>query len=171
VAELQKLGFEVTIFYYNPNIWPVEEYQARLMELKKYLAALPAVKIIEGDYENTKWLEAVRGLEKELERGKRCDICYKLRLERTARLAAELKYEYFGSSLSISPHKKAEKISQQGQTLAKKYGLEFLDRDWKKLGGFQAACQIAKERNFYRQNYCGCAFSVRTQKTNNKIQE
>jgi epoxyqueuosine reductase len=161
IKELMSTGFEVTIFYYNPNIQPKEEYDARLLELKKYLAELPTVKIIEGDYESKEWLAKIKGLENEPERGRRCDVCYEFRLARTAQKAKELGCEYFGSSLSISPHKKADKISELGGKIAQEHGLKFLDRDWKKMGGFQHACQIAKEHDFYRQNYCGCVFSKR----------
>lgn len=159
IDELGRQGFVVTVFYYNPNIQPKDEYITRLTELKKYLSERPEVKIIEGEYEIEKWLEQIKGLENEPERGVRCDICYEMRLRATAKQAKKLGYEYFGSSLSISPHKKAEKISELGQKIAEEYGLKFLDRDWKKSGGFQAACQIAKEHDFYRQHYCGCVFS------------
>ena len=159
IEELRNQGFEVTLFFDNPNIQPKEEYDARLLELKKYLQTIPRVEIIEGAYDVLDWLKAIKGLESEPERGKRCDVCYDLRLRRTAKKAKELGYEYFGSSLSISPHKKADKISELGQKIAKEYGLKFLDRDWKKMGGFQRACEIAKEHAFYRQNYCGCVFS------------
>lgn len=162
IRELLEAGFEVTVFYDNPNIQPKEEYDARLRELKKYLQELPGVKIIEGEYDVLEWLEKIKGLENEPERGRRCDVCYEFRLRRTAKRAGELGYEYFGSSLSISPHKKADKISELGQKIAKEYGLKFMDRDWKKMGGFQAACRLAKEHNFYRQNYCGCVFSKKT---------
>ncbi|HOZ36297.1 MAG TPA: epoxyqueuosine reductase QueH [bacterium] len=160
IEELERLGFAVTVFYYNPNVQPREEYDARLAELKKYLATThQGVKIVQGEYEVEKWFDQIKGLENEPERGRRCDVCYELRLRKTAQKAKELGCEYFGSSLSVSPHKKADKISELGNKIAAKYGLKFLDRDWKKTGGFQAACQIAKKHNFYRQNYCGCVFS------------
>ncbi|HRY63511.1 MAG TPA: epoxyqueuosine reductase QueH [Patescibacteria group bacterium] len=168
IEELVKQGFEVTIFYYNPNVQPREEYDARLAELKKYLQEWPMVEIIEGEYEVEKWLEQIKGLESEPERGRRCDVCYEMRLRKTAEQAKKLGYEYFGSSLSISPHKKAEKISELGQKIAAEMGVKFLDRDWKKMGGWQQACALAKEHNFYRQNYCGCVFSKSKMKNQNE---
>ncbi|NMC51895.1 epoxyqueuosine reductase QueH [Candidatus Kuenenbacteria bacterium] len=161
IEELLGGGFEVTIFYYNPNIHPEPEYKARFQELKKYLQELPVIKIIGGEYEIEQWFKKIKGFEREPERGKRCDLCYELRLKKTAAEAKKMGYEYFGSSLSISPHKKAEKISELGNKIAKEYGLKFLDRDWKKMGGFQKACELSREHNFYRQNYCGCVFSRR----------
>ena len=161
VEELKKEGFDVTLFFYNPNIHPHGEYQARLKELKKYLGDFPEVELIEGDYQVEKWFELTRGLEKEPERGRRCDICYQLRLEQTARFAKNNGYQYFGSSLSISPHKKAEKISSIGAQLAEEFKINFYDRDWKKQDGFKRSCAISRQHGFYRQDYCGCIYSKR----------
>ncbi len=159
LKELLDQGYQITLFYYNPNIHPPKEYQARLVELKKYLNKLGKINLIEGEYEVEKWFKLIKGLEQEPERGKRCDICYQLRLEMTARLAKAKGFDYFGSTLSISPHKKAAVISQLGQQLARKYKINFFDRDWKKKDGFKISCQISRQENFYRQNYCGCIFS------------
>ncbi len=159
LRELLSQGYQVTLFYYNPNIHPFEEYRARLAELKNYLAKLGNLELIEGDYEVEKWFKLIKGLEHEPERGKRCDICYRMRLERTAQLAKQKKFDYFGSTLSISPHKKADVISRLGEELAAKYQIKFFDRDWKKKDGFKISCQISREENFYRQDYCGCIFS------------
>ena len=169
IQELINQGFQITLFYYNPNIQPEDEYRARLNELKKYFKKLPEVRLIEGEYEDKKWFELVKGLENEPERGKRCDVCYAIRLRKTADLARAKNFDYFGSTLSISPYKKADKISQLGNALAKEFGVKFFGQDWKKMGGFKRACQISKQENFYRQDYCGCTFSKhKTQLTRNK---
>ncbi len=159
IEQLQQMGFSVSLFYYNPNIHPAKEYQARLEELKAYLNKRSDIKLIVATYEVTKWFALIKGLEKEPERGKRCDVCYKMRLEKTAQTAKEKGFNYFGSTLSISPHKKADKISALGKQLAQKYHINFFDRDWKKQNGFKISCQISKQENFYRQDYCGCIFS------------
>jgi len=159
IEELINQGYKVTLFYYNPNIQPASEYQTRLDELKKYLETNKKINMIEGLYEPKKWFVLIKGLENEPERGKRCDVCYQMRLTKTAEMAKEKKFNYFGSTLSISPHKKAAKISELGKLLAKKYGVGFFDKDWKKNEGFKQACRISKEENFYRQNYCGCIYS------------
>ncbi len=152
-------GYQVTLFYYNPNIHPRKEYELRLKELKGYIKKYKNVKIIEGIYEPKKWFKLIKGLENEPERGKRCDICYQMRLEQTAKLAKEKNFDYFASALSISPHKKADKLSELGQLLAQKYQIKFFDKDWKKNDGFKISCQISRQENFYRQDYCGCIYS------------
>ena len=159
IKKLADQGYQVTLFYYNPNIHPTDEYQLRLNELKKYLNKLKNIKIIEGKYEPKKWFELIKGLEDEPEKGKRCDICYQMRLAETAKIARGKRFDYFGSTLSISPHKKAVKISELGNIIAKEYGVKFFDKDWKKMEGFKQACLIAKQENFYRQDYCGCVYS------------
>lgn len=159
IQELINQGFQVTLFYYNPNIHPQEEYESRLNELKKYLKKFPDIKLIRGEYEVKKWFKLTKGLEYEPERGKRCDVCYEMRLRKTAELAKEKDFDYFGSTLSISPHKKADKISSIGNKLAKEFKLKFFDKDWKKMDGFKQACDISKQEDFYRQDYCGCIYS------------
>lgn len=164
IQELINQGFKVTLFYYNPNIHPQNEYFARLNELKKYIGKYRKVGLIEGEYEDKKWFALVRGLENEPERGKRCDVCYETRLRKTGELAKQKGFDCFGSTLSISPHKKANKISQLGRLLAKEFDINFFDKDWKKMNGFKRACEISKEEGFYRQNYCGCVFSKKYKK-------
>lgn len=159
IKELLDQNYQVTLFYYNPNIHPTDEYQIRLNELKKYLSKFKSVEIIEGKYNPKEWFKLSKGLENEPEKGKRCDVCYEMRLTKTAQLAKEKNFTYFGSTLSISPHKKADKISELGNLLAKKYKVKFFDKDWKKNDGFKYACAIAKKENFYRQDYCGCVYS------------
>lgn len=158
---LIKQGYAVTLFFYNPNIQPEVEYYRRLDELKKYLPSHGNLRLIEGRYEPLNWLSAVKGLANEPERGKRCELCYEYRLAATAQLTAEKNFDYFGSTLSISPHKDAHKINSLGEMLAEKFAVKFFVKDWKKNDGFKTACQLAREANFYRQNYCGCIFSRR----------
>jgi predicted adenine nucleotide alpha hydrolase (AANH) superfamily ATPase len=159
IKELRNQGFKITLFYYNPNIHPVSEYRARLNELKKYLDKMPEVQLIQGEYENKIWFELVRGLENEPEGGKRCGICYAMRLKKTADLAKTKNFDYFASTLSISPHKKTNRINELANKLAQELGIKFFERDWKKMDGFKRACEISKKENFYRQNYCGCIYS------------
>lgn len=166
IRELVSQGYQVTLFYYNPNIHPKSEYDIRFDELNKYISKIEGVTIIEGEYEVKEWFKKIKGLEREPERGKRCDICYEMRLRATAKKAADEAYDYFGSTLSISPHKKADKISEIGNKLADEYNLKFFDRDWKKMDGFKKSCAIAREENFYRQDYCGCVFSKGDRKIN-----
>jgi epoxyqueuosine reductase len=163
IKELISEGYQVTLFYYNPNIHPKSEYTARLGELSAYLGKIPGVGIIEGEYEDKKWFEQMKGLEREPERGKRCDKCYEMRLGKTAEMARSNGYDSFGSTLSISPHKKAIKISEIGNKLASEFGVEFFDRDWKKLDGFKKSCDIARNEDFYRQDYCGCSYSKKVE--------
>jgi len=155
-------GFKITLFFYNPNIHPEKEYEKRLTELKKYVAKFPAVNLVAGKYEKEKWLAQTKSLAQELEGGKRCDVCYRIRLKKTAQTAKQKNFNYYGSTLSISPHKKAAKISELGNKLAKEIGIAFLDRNWRKKEGFKKACLIAKVEKFYRQNYCGCIYSQLT---------
>ena len=152
--------FDVTLFYHNPNIHPQEEYLKRLEELRKY-AEKYDLKLIETDYEPEVWHNYIKGYEKEPEGGKRCFLCYKLRLETTAKYAAENGFDYFTSTLSISPHKNAAKINEIGKELAEKHKLNFIEADFKKQDGFKKACELSRKEGFYRQEYCGCAYSMR----------
>ncbi|MCB9803154.1 epoxyqueuosine reductase QueH [Candidatus Nomurabacteria bacterium] len=159
---LQQLmsSWDLTVYFYDPNIHPRAEYNQRRDEMKNYTAKL-GLDFIEGPYDSLAWLEKTKGLEDEPERGKRCDQCFDLRLGETARFAKLEKYDAFATVLTISPHKDAQKISLIGQKLAQSFGLEFLDRDWKKKDGFKISCALSKEQGFYRQDYCGCLYSKR----------
>ena len=139
-------GFSVTPFFYNPNIHPQEEYEKRLEELKKFIGD----NLFIGDYDPEKWFAATKGFEHEPERGRRCKICYRIRLEKTAQLARQQNCGYFASTLSISPHKPANIINAVGLELAEKYSVNFLAVDWKKQDGFKKSCQLSKEFKFYR---------------------
>ena len=160
IKELQKDGHEVTVYYYNPNIFPEKEYQVRLNEMKRYSKKL-GVDLIEGKYEHDEWLLAVKGFEAEPEGGARCEKCFMKRLSEVAQKAQEDGFEAFASTLTISPHKNAEVINRIGHELADFYNLEFIDTVWRKNEGYKKSCEISKEEDFHRQNYCGCEFSIR----------
>ena len=152
--------YDVTLFYFNPNIFPEGEYQKRLQELRKYLQKIK-LDLIQGKYDHQAWLEKIKGYENEPERGRRCEICYRVRLEKTALEAKKLGFDIFCSTLSISPHKDAQMINKIGQELSKEYNVPYLASDWKKQNGFKKSCDISREEGFYRQSYCGCEFSIR----------
>lgn len=147
-------AFDFTMLYYNPNIDTIEEYTLRAEQLDK----LSAKKII-CDYNPSEFLAAVCGLENQPEGGKRCFECIKMRLEYTAKYASLHGYEWFCSSLSVSPHKNAELINSIGFALSQKYGVKFLPNDFKKRNGYINSVSISNKLGIYRQRYCGCAFS------------
>lgn len=154
--------FRVTVLYYNPNIQPRAEYDLRLENQRKIIAALPtpsAVDILECDYDGEKYDAAVKGLEAEPEGGARCTVCFRLRLEETAKRASELGYDWFCTTLTVSPHKDAERLNQIGRTLGERYGVPFLPSDFKKREGYKRSIQLSKEYELYRQDYCGCLYS------------
>ena len=158
--------FDITIFYYNPNIYPYEEYLKRKEEQKKVIkelnkASINNINIIDCDYDNNLYEKKIKGLEKEPERGKRCEICYKLRMEKTAILAIENNYDYFCTTLSVSPYKNVYLINQIGETLEKKYKIKWLYSDFKKKDGYKKSIELSKKYNLYRQDYCGCIYSKR----------
>ncbi len=159
VSQILKKEFRVSLFFYNPNIFPLQEYEKRLEEIKK-VAKLYSIKVIIGEYNHLKWREMVRGYESEPERGSRCMLCYRERLDKTASHAASNGFQYFTSTLTTSPHKSADAIFTFGHELAKKYGINFLDRDFKKKEGFKKAAALSKSLELYRQDYCGCEFSL-----------
>ncbi len=151
-------SFRAAAFYYNPNIHPEAEYSLRLAEFRRY-AAREGMEILEGAYEPEAWLQAVKGMEDEKEGGARCEICFRLRLEETARKAKSLSAEHIATTLTAGPAKKADLINRIGEEVAGKYGLAFLKEDFKKKDGFKKSLEICKEFNIYRQGYCGCSFS------------
>ncbi len=156
-------SFAVDVFYFNPNITDETEYFKRLSEQKNFVNAVynGKVKVVEGCYNPQTFLYAIKGLEKELEGGSRCKICYYLRMQETAKTAKELGYDYFTTTLSVSPHKNAEWINEIGVELEKKYGVKYLFADFKKEGGYLRSIELSKQYNLYRQDYCGCEFSKR----------
>ena len=154
--------FRVTVLYYNPNIQPREEYDLRLENQRKSIAGLPTPSgggILECDYDGEKYDAAVKGLESEPEGGARCTVCFRLRLEETAKRASKLGYDFFCTTLTVSPHKDAERLNQIGRALGERYGVPFLPSDFKKREGYKRSIQLSKEYDLYRQDYCGCLFS------------
>ncbi len=156
--------FKITILYYNPNIYPEEEYKKRVAEIKRLINEMPVnnpVELIEGRYEPSEFFEAVKGLEKEPEGGNRCRICYEMRLREAAEYALSGGYDYFATTLSISPLKKSDILNEIGEKIAMKYGICHLPSDFKKKDGYKQSVELSKEYNLYRQNFCGCIFSKR----------
>ncbi len=153
-----KDGYEVVGFYCNPNTHPEEEYNKRLMEVQR-LSALWRVLVDVAPYDHGRFLEAVHGLEAEPEGGSRCRACYRLRLEESARRAADNGCTYLATTLTIAPMKKAAVIHPIGREAATQHGLVFVEEDWKKRDGFKHSIEISKDLGLYRQNYCGCEFS------------
>jgi hypothetical protein len=156
--------FKVTVFYYNPNISEQEEYKKRVSEQIRFIKEFPAkntVSFIEGDYEPEKYYRNVSGLEKCEEGGERCFVCYELRLRKTAELAKAQGFDYFTTTLTISPLKNSVKLNEIGLELSKEYGVSYLLSDFKKKEGYKRSIELSKEYGLYRQNYCGCEFSRR----------
>ena len=154
--------FEVTVCYYNPNIYPREEYFMRVAEQKRFIESFPTkypVRFIEGDYDTDRFYATVRGLEKLPEGQERCFRCYRLRLEESARAAKAGGFDLFTTTLSISPLKNAQKLNEIGALLEKEYGIPYLFSDFKKKEGYKKSTQISAEYHMYRQYYCGCVFS------------
>lgn len=153
--------FETSVFYYNPNITTESEYKKRLNEQINFvnLVYLGSVNVIAGEYRIEDFLTKIKGLENEKEGGSRCKICYYLRLEETCKKAKELGYDYFSTTLSISPHKNATWLNEIGEELSNKYGVKYLYADFKKEGGYLRSIELSKLYNLYRQDFCGCEFS------------
>jgi len=163
-AVLERLGnhFTITIFYYNPNINDKDEYLKRIAELKKLISSFKTkypISLIEGNYEPEKYFETVKGLENEPERGKRCYKCYNLRLEETAKIADKLKFPYFCTTLTLSPHKNSNWLNEIGENLDKKYISTYLYSDFKKKNGYKRSIELSREYDLYRQDFCGCIYS------------
>lgn len=162
VLEYLARYFDITLFFYNPNITLKEEYVRRLGEVERLLAQMPLprpVGLIRGEYDPERFLTLASGLEREPEGGARCGGCYGLRLEEAARLAAREGFEYFTSTLSISPYKNAQTLNQIGEQAAAAYGVRHLPCDFKKRGGYRRSVELSAQYGLYRQNYCGCVFS------------
>ena len=154
--------FNISLCYYNPNITDKDEYDKRLNELKKFINNIKyknEVNIIDIEYNNLDFFNVIKGLEDEPEGGKRCYECYELRLDYTAKMAKSLGYDYFTTSLSISPYKNAEWLNKIGMNLENKYGVKYLVADFKKKNGYKESIELSKKYNLYRQDYCGCIYS------------
>lgn len=164
VIEYLSNYFNITVFYYNPNIDDREEYKKRSAEQQKLISMMPVkypVKFIEGDYDVAMFKKMSQGLTTEPEGGKRCFACYKLRLSKTAKYAKAHDYDYFTTTLSISPLKNAAKLNEIGEALAAQTGVAYLSSDFKKKNGYKRSTELSLEHDLYRQDYCGCSYSKR----------
>lgn len=175
VLEYLRQYFQITVFYFNPNISMEEEYRKRVVEQKRLIAAYNAsldeilkakpevrgypIEIVEGDYKPEYFYEIAKGLESCPEGGERCFACYEMRLRETAERALAGKYDYFATTLTISPLKNAAKLNEIGERLAEEYYVNWLPSDFKKRGGYQRSIELSKEYDLYRQDYCGCVYS------------
>ena len=170
-AVIERLAdeYEITILYYNPNIYPEDEYLKRKGEELKYIEIFnnknndKKISFLDCDYESEVFYQKVKGFEDEREGGARCALCFRLRLEKTAKLAKENKFDIFGTTLTVSPHKNAEVINAIGKALENEVGVEYLVSNFKKQNGYKRSVELAKENDLYRQNYCGCEFALRIQ--------
>lgn len=154
--------FDITVFYYNPNIYPYEEFNKRLNEQIKLINELneEQIKLIKGTYDEEKFNGIIKGLEEENEGGKRCRKCYYFRLEETAKMALDNNFDYFTTTLSVSPYKNSELLNEIGKELGEKYNIKYLFSDFKKKEGYKTSIELSKKYNLYRQDYCGCKYSI-----------
>ncbi|MDF2589911.1 MAG: hypothetical protein K0S41_3752 [Anaerocolumna sp.] len=162
VLEYLSQYFNITIYYYNPNISYEEEYERRTLEQQKLIQEMPVknpIQFMQGEYETERFYDLAKGLEKEQEGGERCFRCYELRLEKTAKLAKEMGFDFFTTTLSISPLKNASKLNEIGEQLSSKYEVSYLFSDFKKKNGYKRSIELSKEYDLYRQDYCGCIYS------------
>jgi hypothetical protein len=160
VIDVLSEKFTVTAFFYNPNIQPPEEYDRRLLEVRRY-SALRDIDLIIAEDASDIWNLQVRGLEQEPEGGSRCEQCFALRLQKTAATAAEKGFSSFTTTLTISPHKDSMRINRIGMLAGKKAGITYLARDFKQDNGYSISCDLSRQYGLYRQKYCGCLFSKR----------
>ena len=158
VIERLKERYELEVFFYNPNIHPKSEYSVRLEEIKR-LCKYHGLKLTVGGYDIDRWFRMVKVFKGELEGGKRCTVCYAVRMKETAKLAYNRGFDYFTTTLSVSPLKDYERIGRIGVSLSSKYGVKFENTDFKKKDGFKRSVELSKEFGFYRQDYCGCVYS------------
>ncbi len=165
--------FNITVFYYNPNIYPDEEYYVRVKEQQKFIKEFPAkhkVSFIEGDYDKNSFYEIARGMENEPERGARCLKCYDLRLRRTADVAKEKGFDFFTTTLTISPMKDSQVLNEIGINISNELGVKWLPSDFKKKNGYKRSTELSKEYDMYRQDYCGCVYSYRERQIAKSLQ-
>lgn len=154
--------FAITVYYYNPNIYPKEEYELRLSELRRLLAEMKfkhPVKFLEGTYEPSEYYSVTKGLEREEEGGERCMACFRLRLTKAAELAKKMGFDYFTTTLSIGPKKNSDRINEIGEEVGEMVGVRHLPGDFKRKKGYERSLVLSREHHLYRQNYCGCIFS------------
>jgi predicted adenine nucleotide alpha hydrolase (AANH) superfamily ATPase len=160
VIERLAAGNELVLFFFNPNIFPKEEYERRLAEAERYASA-KNIRFIRGDWAHDRWLGAIKGLEDEPEGGKRCAACFAFRQNQAALQAKKEGADAFTTTLTISPHKNAAAVNAAGENAGKSAGIIFVSGDFKKRDGFLKSCRAAKDAGMYRQDYCGCEFSAR----------
>ncbi len=168
VLEYLSEYFKITIFYYNPNIYPESEYTKRILEQQKLIRDMKfryPVSFLAGKYDKEKFYEMAAGMEDLKEGGARCMKCYELRLTETARQAVAGEFDYFTTTLSISPMKNAQKLNEIGVRVGEEYGVKYLVSDFKKKNGYKRSIELSKEYGLYRQDYCGCEFSMRQART------
>lgn len=161
---LERLGeiFEITCFFYNPNITEEEEYQKRFHELRNFVSKLKTknqVSVLEGRYVKEEFFHISKGLEQEKERGKRCYLCYELRMRETAKVASEMGFDFFATTLTLSPYKNSDFVNEIGEKLDSEYQTTYLYSDFKKKNGYKRSIELSKEYHLYRQDYCGCIYS------------
>ena len=164
VLEALNRAFDIDVYYYNPNISPRDEFDRRVEELNRLAANLPhenALRVIVGNYDNAAFMALCRGHEADPEGGARCALCFRMRLEATAKLAAKLGSDYFTTSLTISPLKDAQLLNAIGSEQGRREGVAWLYSDFKKKNGYKRSCELSREYGLYRQDYCGCVFSRR----------
>lgn len=155
--------FDIFVYYYNPNVYPAEEYAKRLDTQKQLLDAMPrenVIELVDCNYDHDEFLDVAKGYEDEKEGGARCAKCFMLRLEKTAQKAKELGCDFFGTTLTVSPHKNAQVLNNIGLQLQDKYGVRFLPSDFKKKEGYKQSIELSKQYDLYRQEYCGCEFAM-----------
>ena len=162
VIDRLKEEYDLTIFYYNPNIYPREEYQKRLAEQQKYVSLIGLdIVVVDGKYDDNADFEGhCVGLENEKEGGARCSVCFAYRLDKTAQYAKQNGYDIFATTLTVSPHKNAKVINDIGLKIAQKYNIEYLVADFKKQDGYLKSIRLSQKYSLYRQNYCGCKYSL-----------
>lgn len=162
VLEYLSEYFSITVLYYNPNIFPEAEYLYRIKEQEKLIKALPVkncISFIATEYTPDDFYSKIKGHENDKEGGERCFICYELRLREAAKYALQGKFDYFTTTLSISPMKNAAKLNEIGEKISQEYGVDYLFSDFKKKNGYKRSVELSKEYELYRQNYCGCVYS------------
>lgn len=163
VLEYLNRYFEITVFYYNPNIYPESEYTKRIWEQQELISQMPflrPVSFLAGPYDQERFYEMAWGLEHVKEGGERCLKCYELRLSEAARMAVKTEADYFTTTLSISPLKNVDRLNEIGMRLGEEYGVPYLPSDFKKKNGYKRSIELSREYDLYRQDYCGCEFSM-----------
>ncbi len=160
VFGLLKGDFEVTGFFYNPNIHPEEEYGRRLEEMRTVAARL-GLPLLEGPYDAERWMMLAEKFKNEPEKGRRCEVCYAMRLQKTAEQASSLRFDYFATVMSLSPWKKADALNRIGRMFGRRFNVRYLEADFKKKDGFRKSVELSRAHGLYRQDYCGCLYSRR----------